>query len=108
MKRKIRTKCPCCGHALTAPIIGARNADRIAWLSVGEQSLFNLLKANPNGLTNKQIHERIFHTNRWGEPSSRNIVPTVTRKVNAKIAPWGMTIKTERAAWDNMYWLVQL
>jgi hypothetical protein len=87
---KMRTKCPCCGQGLPQPI--ALSDPNMVHLPTQQQALFNLVKANPEGLTSAQIRERIFHTNKDGEPYCHQIVPTTTHHVNEKIAPWGLKI----------------
>ena len=90
MKRKVRTRCPCCSQLLSKPI---ELADRnMVHLSMQEQALFNIVKANPNGITHTQIHERVFYSNRWGEPCTPQVIPTVARNINRKIDKWGMKI----------------
>ena len=88
--RKVRTKCPCCGQALAQPIELADPA--MVHLPTQQQALFNLVKSNPQGLTGMQIRERIFHTNRNGEPYCDRIVGVTVYHLNKKIAAWGLKL----------------
>jgi hypothetical protein len=76
-------------------------------LSANEQALFNLVKSCREGISARAILERIWHTNRNGEPYCHQMVPTVTVKTNKKIAAWGLKI-TATGGPGSVYWLVQL
>lgn len=104
-RRKVRIRCPCCGQDLPKPIPLADPS--MVHLSAQEQALFNIVKANPQGLAAAQIHARIFHTNRWGEAATPQMVPTVARNVNKKIAQWGMRIKNTGGR-GSTYFMVPL
>jgi hypothetical protein len=103
--RKVQTKCPCCGQPLAKPIAIADPA--IPYLHTQRQALFNLLKANPQGLTAEQIRARIFHTKRNGEPYCEKVVSVTLHHLNKKIAPWGLKVAAT-GGWGSVYRLVQL
>ena len=106
MKPKYRTKCPCCGHQLDQPV-ALTNGDMVH-LSANEQALFNLVKSTGStGIEARAILERIWHTNKNGEPYCHQMVPTVTVKTNKKIAAWGMKIVATGGP-GSVYRLVQL
>ncbi len=106
MKRKYLTKCPCCGQALPAPI--ALTNGGMVHLSANEQALFNLIKSTAaQGITARAILERLFHTNRDGEPYSHQIVPTTASHVNKKISAWGLKIAATGGP-GSIYRLVQI
>jgi hypothetical protein len=105
-KPKMQTKCPCCGHALAEPV--ALSDDNMVHLSTNEQALFNLIKANgADGITCRAILERLFHTNRDGEPYSHNIVAVTAHNANVKIVAWGLKLVSTGGP-GSVYRLVQL
>ena len=104
-KRKVRTKCPCCGQPLAHPIELADPA--MVHLPTQQQALFNLVKSNPQGLTGMQIRERLFHTNRNGDPYCDRIVGVTAHMLNKRIAAWGLKVSATWGA-GSVYRLVQL
>ena len=104
-KRKVRTKCPCCGQQLAQPITLAD--PNMVHLHGQQQALFNLMKSCPTGLTSSQIRDRIFHTNEQGEPYCRQIVQAHTFHLNKRIAAWGLKVVSTGGR-GSVYRLVQL
>ena len=106
-KPKFRTRCPCCGQQLEKPI--ALGDASMVRLSCNEQSLFNLVKSNPVGLTVSQIRERIFPEKQNGDEysSGHRIVSTTAYHTNKKIAAWGMKIINTGGP-GSTYYLVAL
>lgn len=105
-KRKFRNKCPCCGHDLAEPV--AITNGEMVHLSANEQALFNLVKScRETGISARAILERIWHTNKNGDPYCHQMVPTVALHTNKKIAAWGMKIVGTGGP-GSVYRLVQL
>ena len=104
-KRKVRTKCPCCGQPLAQPIELADPT--MVHLPTQQQALFNLVKSTPQGLTGMQIRERLFHTNRNGEPYCDRIVGVTVYHLNKKIAAWGLKLSAMSGP-GSIYRLVAL
>ncbi len=105
VKPKFRTRCPCCNQPLANPIALADPS--MVKLSCMEQTLFNAVKAQPDGITSWQLRERVFHTDGKGEMYSHRFVATVKANANKKIAPWGMKISATGGQ-NSVYRLVQV
>ena len=83
-------RCPCCGHPMEQPGVDKP----VVTMGPNQQALFNLLKANPDGISAAAIRDRVFTTNRDGDPHCHNIVAVVTANVNKKIKAWGLRISS--------------
>ena len=76
-------------------------------LGPNQQALFNIMKAHPDGISAKTIHDRLFTTNRDGDPHCHNIVAVTASKLNEKIKAWGLRIKGTGGP-GSVYRLVRL
>ena len=103
MGYKKNRRCPCCGAPL-AEELGIKPSVR---LGPNQQALFDLLRRHPQGITNEAIRERLFATNRKGDPYHGSIVAVMTHHVNRKIKPWGLAIRGTGGP-GSVYQLVQI
>ena len=89
-RKRIKPRCPCRGASLPERL-GIDPA--MVHMGANQQALFNLIKANPRGLSVEVIRDRILTTSRRGEPYCNSIVAVMAKHVNDKIKPWGLRIQ---------------
>lgn len=88
------TVCEACGHPLriTVPI-----QDIGIMMSGKRRQLFDLLaSAGSAGMTQADLFERIYGHDPDGGPASSNVISVMIAKLNQRLAPIGMRIRTQR------------
>lgn len=76
-------------------------------MGANQRALFNLMKNNASGISAAVIKDRVFTTNRDGDPHCHNIVAVTASQVNSKIKAWGLRIKSTGGP-GSVYRLVRL